>query len=162
MLFRQNRDQDGLGRDLFEEFDPAAVSVGSVRRAVTTIRQTRIGQSDFRRRLIQAYGGRCAVTGCTVEEALEAAHIIPDSLIGDRGMDPRNGLLLRADVHRLFDCGVVGFRIEGDQICMAIALALEGTQYEEIASRPVRVPLEPSLRPSRRCIERRWEALPVR
>jgi hypothetical protein len=161
MLRRQNLDQDGVGRDLFEEFDPTAVSVGSVRRAVATTREARIGQPEFRRRLLQAYDGRCAVTGSAIAEALEAAHIIPDSLVGAHGMDPRNGLLLRADLHRLFDCGLIGFRMDGDQVRMVIAPILEGSGYHELASQPVRLPLDPMLRPRGRCIERRWEALCV-
>lgn len=159
-LREQNRDIDGLDPDLFDQFDPAAVSIESVRRVVTATREARAGQPEFRRRLIEAYGGCCAVTGCAIGEAVEAAHIIPDSLVGDRGMDPRNGLLLRADLHRLFDCGVIGFRMDGEQLCMVIAPLLGGSEYEDLARHPVRIPVDIRLRPSRLCIERRWEASP--
>lgn len=162
LLRVQNRDLDGVGGDLFEEFDPAAVSVEAIRQAVITIRAMRAGQAAFRQRLIEAYGGQCPVTRCAFDGALDAAHIIPDSVVGERGMDPRNGLLLRADLHRLFDCGLIGFRMDGDDLRMVTALVLEGSEYEQFASQPVRVPAEPVLRPSRRCIERRWAALPVR
>ena len=65
----------------------------------------RLGQSTFRYALEQAYG-RCAVTGEHSLPALDAAHIVPygeDST----GHTLENGLLLRADVHRLFDRGYV-------------------------------------------------------
>lgn len=64
----------------------------------------RLGQGTFRYALEQAYG-RCAVTGEHSLPALDAAHIVPYSFGGDHALE--NGLLLRADVHRLFDRGYV-------------------------------------------------------
>lgn len=61
----------------------------------------RRGQDEFRQRLISIYGGRCVISGCGVVEALEAAHIVPHSI--DGGYGNSNGLLLRADIHTLFD-----------------------------------------------------------
>lgn len=61
----------------------------------------RRGQPDFRQRLLAAYGGRCVITGCDVTEALEAAHIVPHSVDGTYATS--NGLLLRSDIHTLFD-----------------------------------------------------------
>ncbi|WP_084534249.1 HNH endonuclease [Paraburkholderia dilworthii] len=63
--------------------------------------KTRRGQAKFRRALLDAYRTRCAVTGSRIEELLEAAHIVPHSLVTDYNL--RNGLLLRADIHTLFD-----------------------------------------------------------
>lgn len=65
----------------------------------------RLGQGTFRYALEQAYG-RCAVTGEHSLPALDAAHIIPFGT-DDAGHALENGLLLRADVHRLFDRGYV-------------------------------------------------------
>jgi putative restriction endonuclease len=56
--------------------------------------------------IIDAYGGSCAVTGEHSLPALEAAHIRPFADDGPR--DVTNGLLLRSDLHRLFDRGYVG------------------------------------------------------
>ena len=64
----------------------------------------RLGQGTFRYALEQAYG-RCAVTGEHSLPALDAAHIVPYGDGGDHALE--NGLLLRADVHRLFDRGYV-------------------------------------------------------
>ena len=65
----------------------------------------RHGQSRFRRSLLAAYKNCCAFTGCEVEEALEAAHIIPYCLTKEN--DPSNGLLLRGDLHTLFDLNLI-------------------------------------------------------
>lgn len=70
---------------------------GSALRAILERR----GQPEFRQRLLAAYGGRCVVTGCDVTEALEAAHIVPHS--SDGTYATTNGLLMRADIHTLFD-----------------------------------------------------------
>jgi putative restriction endonuclease len=66
----------------------------------------RRGQPKFRARLLSAYGGRCAVSGCRAVEVLEAAHIIP--FTGESTHHVQNGLLLRADIHTLFDRGLLG------------------------------------------------------
>ncbi|MGB1277508.1 MAG: HNH endonuclease, partial [Nannocystaceae bacterium] len=54
----------------------------------------RRGQSEFRRRLLCAYSGRCAISACNADAALEAAHIRPYCRDGEN--DFGNGLLLRA------------------------------------------------------------------
>lgn len=65
----------------------------------------RLGQGIFRVALTSAYEGACAVTGEHSWPVLEAAHIQPFGREGRH--DVENGLLLRADVHRLFDAGYV-------------------------------------------------------
>lgn len=64
----------------------------------------RQGQGKFRQTLMEAYAGRCAMTGCDAPEVLEAAHILPYR--GPHSNSVRNGLLLRADLHTLFDLGL--------------------------------------------------------
>lgn len=61
----------------------------------------RQGQSGFRRALLSAYSGTCAVTGTATERVLEAAHIAPYK--GAHTNQTSNGILLRADIHTLFD-----------------------------------------------------------
>ena len=65
----------------------------------------RLGQSSFRVLVTDAYKRRCAITGENTLVALEAAHIVPYSKDGSHEI--QNGLLLRADFHRLFDVGLV-------------------------------------------------------
>jgi putative restriction endonuclease len=65
----------------------------------------RLGQGTFRVAVLDAYGRACAATGEHSLPALEAAHI--RSYADDGPHEVRNGLLLRADLHRLFDTGYV-------------------------------------------------------
>jgi len=65
----------------------------------------RLGQGTFRVAVTAAYGGACAVSGEHSLPVLEAAHIRPYTQEGSHEVS--NGLLLRADIHRLFDLGYV-------------------------------------------------------
>lgn len=66
----------------------------------------RLGQGAFRLAVTSAYGAACAVTSEHSLPALEAAHIRPFADGGPHAVS--NGLLLRSDIHRLFDRGYVG------------------------------------------------------
>lgn len=66
----------------------------------------RLGQGSFRLAVLDAYAGRCAVTGSTALPALEAAHIRSYSRGGPHQV--ANGMTLRSDLHRLYDRGYVG------------------------------------------------------
>jgi putative restriction endonuclease len=96
----------------------------------------RQGQSRFRKALLGAYQGRCAVTGCKVTELLEAAHIHPYR--GEHTNKVNNGLLLRADIHTLFDLGLIG--ITPDTLRVVVSEKLRGTEYETLHNRPLNRP----------------------
>ena len=63
----------------------------------------RLGQGAFRIEVTDAYSRRCAITGERTLPALEAGHIRPYAKDGPHEI--RNGILLRSDLHNLFDLG---------------------------------------------------------
>ena len=65
----------------------------------------RLGQGGFRVLVTDAYQRRCAITGEKTLPVLEAAHIRPYAEAGPHRID--NGILLRSDLHKLFDLGYV-------------------------------------------------------
>lgn len=71
------------------------------------LRRERLGQQWFRKQLVAAYDGRCAVSDCGVSEALEAAHI--ENYSGPKSQVASNGILLRRDLHALFDAHLISF-----------------------------------------------------
>jgi hypothetical protein len=75
---------------------------------------TRPGQQKFSRLVRDAYGNRCAVTGCETAAALEAAHIRVKK--GRDFNDLNNGILLRADIHALFDGGLITLTRDGSRL----------------------------------------------
>ena len=108
----------------------------------------RLGQSSFRVLVTEAYQRRCAITGESTLIALEAAHIVPYSSEGKH--DVRNGLLLRADFHRLFDVGLVS--VTSDlrvKISPRIRESwFNGKAYYRLDDAPLSVvPVHPSMRP---------------
>ena len=66
----------------------------------------RLGQGGFKAVVQEAYVRRCAVTGHKILPTLQAAHILPVAAGGQHRVD--NGILLRSDVHTLFDRGYIG------------------------------------------------------
>jgi putative restriction endonuclease len=63
----------------------------------------RLAQQAFKAVVLSAYHGHCAITGTKIRPVLQAAHIRPVSDGGENRLD--NGLLLRSDVHTMFDNG---------------------------------------------------------
>ena len=77
-------------------------------------RRVRKGQSRFRKALQTLYASRCAFTGTDEETVLEACHIISHAKTGDNSLD--NGLLLRSDIHVLFDEHMMTLANDGQRI----------------------------------------------
>lgn len=101
----------------------------------------RRGQPKFRRMLLDAYQSTCSITGCTVEDVLEAAHIVPHN--GESTDKVKNGLLLRADIHTLFDLGFIW--IEQGMIC--VAPHLRHGEYGTLEGRLLRAPSKVAFAP---------------
>jgi putative restriction endonuclease len=76
-----------------------------------TLVRPRLGQGTFRVSVTDVYQRRCAVTGERTLPIVDAAHIRPYGQGGEN--DITNGLLLRTDVHRLFDLGYVTVAADG-------------------------------------------------
>lgn len=112
------------------------------------LRLPRLGQGGFRSMVIDAYSRRCAVTGERTLPALEAAHIVPYSQT--RGHDVRNGVLLRADLHRLFDDGYVTINPDHRfEVSKRIKDDYEnGRDYYALHGRAIALPADPRLVPA--------------
>jgi predicted restriction endonuclease len=96
----------------------------------------RQGQSKFRSELLKAYGGQCAITDCDAEAALEAAHIFP--YLGTDTNHVKNGLLLRADIHTLFDLHLIS--IDPNTSKVVISSSVLNTCYKELNGKPLKSP----------------------
>lgn len=99
--------------------------------------RARRGQSDFRQRLLKAYKGRCCISGCDIEDILEAAHIQPHA--AEPNYDTRNGLLLRADLHTLFDLNLLAV---DDRMHIHLSQQVNDVYYRNLVSqkRQINVP----------------------
>jgi putative restriction endonuclease len=112
-----------------------------------------LGQGAFRIGVTGVYQRRCAVTGERTLPILDAAHIRPYGAGGEHEIT--NGLLLRTDVHRLFDLGYVTVGGDGH---FAVGRRLKedfenGRLYYEMHGRPITLPEEVDQRPARAALE---------
>jgi hypothetical protein len=88
-------------------------------------RLARPRQIAFRERLLDLYGS-CPLSGCTTPQALEAAHVDP---VSSGGCDlPSNGILLRADLHKLFDSDLIAVDPADGRVHVATGC---GPEYRE-------------------------------
>lgn len=144
--------EEGLAeRELQTEgaFDPD--NAPDERKRVMAAIVRRRGQPKFRRELLDAYGGECAVTGCSVESILEAAHIKP---YGDGQTNHvTNGMLLRADIHTLFDLGEL--RVD-DKGVIHLSDELRFSSYVEYSGKKVRFPEDPSKAPNAKALKQKF------
>ncbi|MEW6491053.1 MAG: pentapeptide repeat-containing protein [Cyanobacteriota bacterium] len=120
--------------DVQEYFSPKKIKEAQERITISIAR--RQGQSKFRQSLLNAYNYRCAITGCEAQEALEAAHIIP--YCETENNHPSNGLLLRADLHTLFDLDLIV--IDPETMKIHLAPSLRRTNYGELEGKSLKLP----------------------
>jgi putative restriction endonuclease len=113
----------------------------------------RLGQGAFRVSVTNEYQHRCAVTGERTLPILDAAHIRPYGGGGEHEI--ANGLLLRTDIHKLFDTGYVTISSDGRfEVGQRLKADFEnGRHYYDMHGQPVAAPRDPSSRPSREALE---------
>jgi putative restriction endonuclease len=110
----------------------------------------RLGQGAFRLLVTDAYNRRCAVTQERILPVLEAAHIRRYSSGGEHSL--ANGLLLRSDLHRLFDLGYL--MVDPGQHTIEVSHRLKeefenGRDYYALQGRKASIPIDPRYAPSR-------------
>lgn len=120
----------------------------SLRRGTPVLVEPRLGQGSFRIAVTKAYSGACAVTQEHSLPALEAAHVKPFAAGGANSLP--NGLLLRADIHRLFDMGYV--TVTPDHVFRVSERLMDdfhnGREYLRHHGQPVALPESAADRPS--------------
>jgi predicted restriction endonuclease len=125
------------------DFDLSNIRDGEDKVLASIVR--RRGQRAFRSLLIEAYSGRCAVTGCTFQDVLEAAHIVPYRGVATNHV--QNGLLLRSDIHTLFDLHLL--TVDQNDFRILITPQLANSEYAKFAGQLLFLPNISSQQPSR-------------
>ncbi|WP_165356995.1 HNH endonuclease [Nocardioides zhouii] len=121
----------------------------------------RMGQGHFKRAVAAAYGHRCAVTASATFPSLEAAHIMPFAEGGEHAV--ANGLLLRTDVHRLYDRGYLS--VDADlRLRVSPQLREHGWNGEEFYAREaagyvIPAPTDADLQPRQDALAWHYETL---
>jgi putative restriction endonuclease len=113
----------------------------------------RLGQRAFQAVVFEAYHRRCAVTGAKIRPVLQAAHIRPLPVGGEHRVD--NGLLLRSDVHTLYDRGYLAVD-PGHRLRVSPRLRQEfgnGEEFYARAGTTIDIPERRPDRPNREFLE---------
>jgi predicted restriction endonuclease len=116
----------------------------------------RKGQQDFRFQLDRVYGGQCCITGCRVPWAIDAAHITPFS---DKPSNTiSNGLLLRRDIHALFDVNHIGIEPRSHRVRLSSEVR-SAPEYRSLHDRRILKPHKAHRKhgPSFTALKARWQ-----
>ena len=116
---------------------------------------TREGQDVFRALVLDLYG-RCAATGCVDHDALQAAHIIP--YVDKRSHKVRNGVCFRADVHQLFDRGLISI---GPDYVVSVSIKVQSPEYRALHGVKLKLPTDKANWPSLDLFRIRERFLPM-
>ena len=136
------------------ELRETLTSAGSPMYGEPTLVKRRIGQGGFRILVTDLYDRRCSITGEATLPVLQAAHILPVSKGGIHS--PDNGLLLRSDIHTLFDLGYVSID-KGHRFMVSPKLRSEwsnGRIYYDLAGKNLRLPKQTDMWPSLEFLEK--------
>jgi putative restriction endonuclease len=139
--------------------EAAASAIAEDRYGAPVLVTPRLGQGAFRVLVTDAYERRCAVTGERTLPVLDAAHIKPYSHMGPHEL--RNGLLLRKDLHALFDAGYITVT-PSLQLRVSRQIREEyenGRDYYAMDGRELRSPVPPNPPPSGEFLEWHGDAV---
>ena len=104
--------------------------------------RARRGQQRFRDELLRCHFRRCVISGCDIVDLLEAAHIRPYRGLADDN-ESSNGLLLRCDLHTLFDLDLLG--IEPETLTVRLHESVRRPPYAALDGTVLRLgPIVPS------------------
>lgn len=123
-----------LPDDSDEDSDAATAPSNDPDERVMRSIRVRRGSKAFRKMLLNAYERRCAITNGGPVDVLEAAHIWPHAESGLNSLD--NGILLRADIHTLFDLKLIW--IDVTDYTVQIDELLKNSSYEQYAGQRLR------------------------
>ena len=135
--------------------DQPPVSLDDARRRIETQIVARQGGKAFREKALELFGSRCAVTGWNVPEVLEAAHIVP--YLGEHTNRPDNALLLRSDIHTLFDRELLA--IDPETLRVRLSGALNQGLYSQFSGKALALPIGVTAETVRARLLERIEAL---
>jgi putative restriction endonuclease len=112
----------------------------------------RKGQGKFKGEILKAYNNMCCVSGETCPELLEAAHL--QKYLNTNSNHIQNGILLRVDLHRLYDNGLL--YIDGN-FNIHVSPILNSTAYRQFHGAQIALPHDVNNYPSRFALESRLE-----
>lgn len=112
----------------------------------------RRGQAKFRALLMAAYENSCAITGCAVGDILDACHVKPYADVKDYSVS--NGILLRTDVHTLFDVGLI--KISAEDMRVYVDKSITDEEYRKLDGTRIHQPANKNHQLNKKVLKDRW------
>ena len=138
-FFMQERSEDYSTEQSIENEILNSEILGTTEKQV--IINARVGQGKYRESLIKKYDHKCIVTGIDKLNLLIASHIKPWRVCNNNErIDTENGLLLSANMDRLFDSGLISFTADGKMLISSFVGALNENRLH--ISKDIRVDLK--------------------
>jgi hypothetical protein len=122
-------------------------------RILVAVNQRRF-QSVFRQNLMTIYQSTCVISDNDCSQTLEAAHIFPHAT--SRNNDTQNGLLLRADLHILFDRGLL--LIHPINLTVHLSPAVQQHEYTQYEGKVIRNRTD-GRRPDQNLLQLKWNSV---
>ena len=112
----------------------------------------RKGQSNFKLLVSTAYNNKCCITGETIPELLEAAHIQP--YINQTSNHVQNGILLRSDIHKLYDNNLIYI---DESFIVHTSSMLQSNYYKQFHNKTISLPSDTIKYPSKDALKSRHD-----
>lgn len=135
-------------KSIQEQFNPKDLT-DSRERILTSIVQRR-GETDFRQVLLYVYDSKCAISNCSLPEVLEVCYIIP--CCGKETNKIQNSILLRSDIHTLFDLRLI--TIDEEKYSVIVSPKLKNTYYGQYQGKIINLPEKFELYPSKEVLKK--------
>ena len=129
----------------FDEYDERLRTLKSI--------VARRGQQKFRNSLLKQYENKCAISSCEIVAILDAAHVRPYR--GDFTNSLNNGLILRTDLHTLFDLDLLG--VDPETLEVHISESIDDQNYQKFEGVKLRSPNNRENSLFKGALEYRWK-----
>lgn len=118
----------------------------------------RVGQGKFRNAVLAAYSHRCAFTETGQRDVLQAAHIYPYK--GENGNNVANGILLRSDLHLLFDLHMIS--VHPEEHTIFVSDRIEDRMYKTLGGKKIALPDRKNERPSKQSLQWHFDQFQIK
>ena len=132
---------------ILDSFVPESVEDDRIQVEITEYK--RVGQGKFRDDLMEIYANKCAITDEHTPSVLQASHICP--YIGSKSNHPQNGIILRSDIHLLFDNHQL--TIDAEEYTVQISSELWDTRYSALTGKRIFLSSDARYRPSKKALK---------
>ena len=151
-FYEQTKKQILISKEPVKKVLPKFETQKDAKKKKKNVEQTqRKGQTKFRKDILEAYDYKCSISGTKEEDALEASHI--EDYINEHSNHVKNGICLRADIHKLFDKHLIGIN---NKFKIFVSSKIKDKEYKKYAGKELILPKDINLYPLEELLSERF------